>query len=138
MLQPYHSILLFFTTSAMSHIYPEIRHDAVRVLNILLEVFPESIALPWGYTSTAGEMSSAEDNLPAKILECYLALLHIRSGIASNGLRTDMSPAVRVLSHVLEIIAYILTQIDSPDEGSHPVFLSRIHPHINTAGKIVW
>lgn len=78
----------------MSHIYPDIRLDAVRALNIMLDVFPESIALPWWGESSTARQKSSEDDLPNKVLECYLSLLHIRSGIVSNGLRTDMSPAV--------------------------------------------
>lgn len=79
----------------MSHIYPDIRMDAVRALNIMLETFPESIALPWWGEASNSRQNNNEDDLPTKVLECYLSLLHIRSGIASNGLRTDMSPAVR-------------------------------------------
>ena len=79
----------------MSHIYPEIRMDAVRALNIMLDTFPESIALSWSGELSASRQANNEDDLPTKVLECYLSLLHIRSGITTNGLRTDMSPTVR-------------------------------------------
>lgn len=83
----------------MSHIYPEIRMDAVRALDIMLEVFPESIALPWNGDSSSGRERQNADDLPVKVLECYLSLLHIRSGVTANGLQTDMSPTVRKLPY---------------------------------------
>jgi hypothetical protein len=85
----------------MSHIFPDIRLDAVRALNIFLTVFPESIALPWWNETGMPEQRGGEEDLPNKVLECYLALLHIRSGIASNGLKTDMSPGVSHFDNVI-------------------------------------
>lgn len=68
--------------------------DAVRALDIMLETFPESIALRWNGGPSSNTTQSADD-LPTKVLECYLSLLHIRSGATTNGLQTDMSPTVR-------------------------------------------
>ncbi|KAK9897214.1 hypothetical protein P389DRAFT_194842 [Cystobasidium minutum MCA 4210] len=111
-LQPHHSILLFFATSSMSHIYPDIRLDAVRALNIMLDIFPESIALPWWGEGTSSKSKNSEDDLPNKVLECYLSLIHIRSGVTSNGLRTDMSPASKAL--ILSSLATFLRLSTAP------------------------
>lgn len=95
LLQPQHSILVFFTTSALSHIFPDVRLDAVRMLNLLLDVCPDSVILDWDELYGPSTSASAgEQNHGERVLECYLALLHIRSGVATNGLKTDMSPAV--------------------------------------------
>lgn len=90
MLQPHHSVLVFFTTSALSHIFPEIRLDGVRMLNLLLDNIAGGIVLNWSTEETA----SKEVAHGQRLLEGYLALLHIRSGVATNGLRTDMSSSV--------------------------------------------
>lgn len=97
LLQPYHSILIFFTTSALAHIYPEVRFDAIKVLNLLLDVCSPSLKLDWtseqgSSTAFASSSTSSEQNHSQRVLECYLSLLHVRSGIATNGLRTDMTP----------------------------------------------
>jgi pre-rRNA-processing protein IPI1 len=98
--------LIFFTTSSLSHIYPDVRMDAVRALNLLLDVCPEAMALNWSaggsspVASTSASSGSSEQSHSMRVLECYLALLHVRSGIVTNGLRTDMSPAVGACCHV--------------------------------------
>lgn len=71
--------------------------DAVRVLNLLLDVCRKSMLLDWTRCGEAGPSSGPayqDQSHSQTVLECYLALLHIRSGVATNGLRTDMSPAV--------------------------------------------
>ncbi|KIM34209.1 hypothetical protein M408DRAFT_60449 [Serendipita vermifera MAFF 305830] len=42
-ISPYAPTLLLFTTSAQSHIFPEIRVDAIHILNVLLDVVPAEV-----------------------------------------------------------------------------------------------
>ncbi|KAF8807480.1 hypothetical protein BYT27DRAFT_7165165 [Phlegmacium glaucopus] len=44
---PHSSLLLLFATSAQTHIFPEIRVDAVRFLDIFLECIPEAVTAGW-------------------------------------------------------------------------------------------
>jgi pre-rRNA-processing protein IPI1 len=42
-----HIPIILFTTSAQTHIFPEIRIDAVRFLNLFLELVPDSVVEGW-------------------------------------------------------------------------------------------
>ncbi len=53
-LVPHSHTLLLFTTSAQTHIFPEIRIDAIRFLDILLEAIPQPVAKGWTNGSTHG------------------------------------------------------------------------------------
>ncbi|KAF9270293.1 hypothetical protein L218DRAFT_992927 [Marasmius fiardii PR-910] len=44
---PHASIFLLYTSSAQTHIFPEIRIDAVRFLNLLLDCIPETVVSGW-------------------------------------------------------------------------------------------
>lgn len=44
---PHVPMLILFTTSAQTHIFPEIRIDAVRFLDLFLELVPESVVDGW-------------------------------------------------------------------------------------------
>ena len=63
--------------------------DALRTLNLLLDVMPEDLALPWLANASSGNSSFGE-----RILEHCLSLLHVRSGSTNTGLRTDISTTV--------------------------------------------
>ncbi|KAJ3762833.1 hypothetical protein EV360DRAFT_34799 [Lentinula raphanica] len=62
-LVPHAPLILLFTASAQTHIFPEIRIDAVRFLNIFLEHFPEVIVSGW---------DTANNSLGSRVLEGYL------------------------------------------------------------------
>jgi pre-rRNA-processing protein IPI1 len=65
-LVPHCPILLLFATSAQTHIFPEIRLDAIRFLDIFLEHIPHAVVDGWdGDSSDHG----------ARILEGYLGFL---------------------------------------------------------------
>ena len=61
-------ILLLFIVSAQTHIFPEIRIDAVRFLDLLLDAVPESVACGWN-ESGPGHGKRA--------LEGYLGILSV-------------------------------------------------------------
>ncbi|KAK7058896.1 rRNA processing protein [Paramarasmius palmivorus] len=64
---PHSSHLLLYTTSAQTHIFPEIRVDAVRFLNLFLEHIPEVVVSGWdSYTNSHG----------SRILAGYLGILN--------------------------------------------------------------
>ncbi|KAJ7169975.1 hypothetical protein C8R46DRAFT_219616 [Mycena filopes] len=65
-LVPHATALLLFTTSAQTHIFPEIRVDAIRFLNIYLEYIP--VASVAGWNQTGNENGS-------RVLEGYLGIL---------------------------------------------------------------
>ncbi|KAG6829395.1 hypothetical protein H0H92_004663 [Tricholoma furcatifolium] len=64
---PHSSLLLLFTTSAQTHIFPEIRIDAIRYLNLFLEHIPQAVISGWN-----------EDNNGhgSRVLEGYLGILN--------------------------------------------------------------
>ncbi|KAF9452699.1 hypothetical protein P691DRAFT_180962 [Macrolepiota fuliginosa MF-IS2] len=64
---PHASTLLLFTTSAQTHIFPEIRIDAVRFLTLFLEQIPESLVDGWNVTGPSHGR---------RILEGYLGNLN--------------------------------------------------------------
>lgn len=63
---PHVPLLILFTTSAQTHIYPEIRIDAVRFLDLFLEIVPESVVDGW----TQGNSGHGK-----RVLEGYLGIL---------------------------------------------------------------
>ncbi|KAF5377588.1 hypothetical protein D9615_005333 [Tricholomella constricta] len=66
-LMPHSPLLLLFTTSAQTHIFPEIRIDAIRFLDLFLEHIPQAVITGWN-----------EDNNGhgTRILEGYLGVLN--------------------------------------------------------------
>ena len=71
-LQPHAHTLLLFTTSALSHIFPEIRVDASRVLNHLLGHFSTMVVKGWDSDNFVSRHSGSG----LRILHALLALLH--------------------------------------------------------------
>ncbi|KAH7931044.1 hypothetical protein BV22DRAFT_1124442 [Leucogyrophana mollusca] len=63
---PHIPLLLLFTTSAQTHIFPEIRIDAVRFLDIFLELAPDVVVTGW----TEGNTGHGK-----RVLEGYLGIL---------------------------------------------------------------
>ncbi|KDR85071.1 hypothetical protein GALMADRAFT_233681 [Galerina marginata CBS 339.88] len=64
---PHAPLLLLFTTSAQTHIFAEIRIDAVRFLDVLLDCIPESVIAGWC------EMT---DGHGSRVLGGYLGILN--------------------------------------------------------------
>ncbi|KIJ68364.1 hypothetical protein HYDPIDRAFT_36848 [Hydnomerulius pinastri MD-312] len=63
---PHIPLLLLFTTSAQTHIFPEIRIDAVRFLDLFLDIVPESVVVGW---------NEANSGHGKRVLEGYLGIL---------------------------------------------------------------
>ncbi|TFK30516.1 hypothetical protein FA15DRAFT_579745 [Coprinopsis marcescibilis] len=84
---PHSHILLLYTTSAQTHIFPEIRIDAVRFLDILLEKIPD--ALVDGLRSGNGHGQ--------RILEGYLGLLSAGTKFATSTASVTLTPASKLV-----------------------------------------
>ena len=60
-------MLLLFTTSAQTHIFPEVRIDAVRLLDIFLEYVPQLVISGWREDGKGNG---------SRVLEGYLGILN--------------------------------------------------------------
>jgi len=60
-------MLLLHTTSALSHIYPEIRVDAIKFMDIVMGAAPQVF-----------------QNAPSRILDGYLSLLSLKGKAGGN------------------------------------------------------
>ncbi|KAJ7706080.1 hypothetical protein B0H17DRAFT_973090 [Mycena rosella] len=65
-LVPHATAMLLFTTSAQTHIFPEIRVDAIRFLNLFLEYIPAATVAGWNQNGTENG---------SRVLEGYLGIL---------------------------------------------------------------
>lgn len=63
---PHCTLLVLFTTSAQTHIFPEIRIDAIRILDILLGCVPESVTAGW---------NDRNERHGSRVLSGYLGIL---------------------------------------------------------------
>ncbi|OBZ80001.1 Testis-expressed sequence 10 protein [Grifola frondosa] len=75
-LVPHSPVLLLFTTSAQTHIFPEIRIDAVRFLDLFLEVIPSVVVEGW----TQGSSGHGQ-----RVLEGYLGILNAGTTFGESG-----------------------------------------------------
>ena len=71
---------MLFIASALSHIFPEIRIDAIRLLDLFLEFIPEEVVD--GLTVPNG--ARGESGHGKKILDGYLGLLNIGTKFSEN------------------------------------------------------
>ncbi|TFK57197.1 hypothetical protein OE88DRAFT_1619628 [Heliocybe sulcata] len=79
-LGPHASHLLLFTTSAQTHIFPEIRVDAVRFLDIFLDVMPDYIVKGWD-ESRADSVASHG----SRVLDGYMGILNAGTKFGQDG-----------------------------------------------------
>ena len=73
---PHAQLLLLYTTSAQTHIFPEIRVDAIRFLDLCLEVIPEVVVEGW---------SSEPTGHGRRIVEGYLGVLNAGTAYNDSG-----------------------------------------------------
>ncbi|WAR53669.1 hypothetical protein PtB15_3B177 [Puccinia triticina] len=99
LLKPFCSIIIFFASSALSHIFADIRVDAIYIIDILLEVAPDCIVAGWPRDKRVDLQLNGSDtqstNLPQqpglRLLQLYLSLLSIGSDSATPGLSSTSS-----------------------------------------------
>lgn len=119
LLGTFQNTLLLFTTSALSHIYPEVRLDAVKILDVCLNVLPHAATTGWENavhkmasavssasnrnrttsSDTVGPSSATHQPHGERIMNCYLNLLGItqRSSSAASITATDLASASKLL-----------------------------------------
>ncbi|KAJ7070943.1 hypothetical protein C8F01DRAFT_1046689 [Mycena amicta] len=83
---PHATTLLLFTTSAQTHIFPEIRVDAIRFLNVYLEYMPAATVVGWDRESATGN----------QVLQGYLGILNAGTtfGDAEGPMKATSSASV--------------------------------------------
>ncbi|EKM61169.1 uncharacterized protein PHACADRAFT_247608 [Phanerochaete carnosa HHB-10118-sp] len=112
-LVPHASMLLLFTTSAQTHIFPEIRLDATRFLDLFLELFPGFVIEGW-VDGHAGH--------GRRVLEGYLGVLNAGTAYGEGGgpaqatstASVILSPASKLV--VLSSLASFLSRAMSPKD----------------------
>ncbi|KAG7450434.1 uncharacterized protein BT62DRAFT_1072508 [Guyanagaster necrorhizus] len=72
---PHAPTLLLFTSSAQTHIFPEIRIDAIKILDLLLIYIPEPVISGW---------NQGGDKHGSRVLEGYLGLLNAGTKFGEN------------------------------------------------------
>ncbi|KAI9466113.1 hypothetical protein BJY52DRAFT_1182991 [Lactarius psammicola] len=75
-LAPHSSTLLLFTTSGQTHIFPEIRIDAVRFLDLYLETFPDLVICGW---------RDGKNGHGRRVLDGYLNILNVSTKLGEEG-----------------------------------------------------
>ncbi|KAH9944068.1 uncharacterized protein BXZ73DRAFT_39165 [Epithele typhae] len=90
---PHSAVLLLFTTSAQTHIFPEIRIDAIRFLDVCLEHIPEVV--------TEGWMRMGSSSHGRRVLEGYLGILNAGTIFGEGGADTGPIQATSTASVVL-------------------------------------
>ncbi|KAJ3559764.1 hypothetical protein NM688_g137 [Phlebia brevispora] len=75
-LLPHASVLLLFTTSAQTHIFPEIRIDAIRFLDLLLQHVPTVVVEGWAQNPTGHAR---------RVLDGYLGILNAGTAFGEEG-----------------------------------------------------
>nr|GAT43229.1 predicted protein [Mycena chlorophos] len=114
-LAPHSTTLLLFTTSAQTHIFPEIRVDAVRLLNIYLEYIPAAIVAGWDRESATGH----------QVLQGYLGILNAGTsfGDAEGPMKATSTASVVLTAAsklvVLQSLSRFLRHATSSSVNSH-------------------
>ncbi|KAF7339386.1 Testis-expressed sequence 10 protein [Mycena sanguinolenta] len=91
-LVPHATAFLLFTTSAQTHIFPEIRVDAIRFLNLYLEYIPAAVVAGWN--------QSGSDN-GSRVLEGYLGILSAGTKFGETDGPMKATSTASVVAHSL-------------------------------------
>ncbi|KAI0830683.1 hypothetical protein BC628DRAFT_1313137 [Trametes gibbosa] len=114
---PHSPVLLLFTTSAQTHIFPEIRIDAIRFLDIFLDHIPDVVTEGW---ARQGGGSHGR-----RVLEGYLGILNAGTSFGDGGdtgpiqatstASVVLSPASKlvVLKSLATFLGYAVTAIST-------------------------
>ncbi|TDL28320.1 hypothetical protein BD410DRAFT_780804 [Rickenella mellea] len=118
-------LLLLFTTSAQTHIFPEIRIDAVRFIDILIDVIPDQAVAGW---SQARESRTCHGN---RVLDGYLGLLNAGSRYGEEDVTVPAMSANLTLSMASKAIVFksmsrFLRRVASPTLAESSTSLNHI------------
>ncbi|KAH7911965.1 hypothetical protein BJ138DRAFT_1005493 [Hygrophoropsis aurantiaca] len=93
---PHVPLLLLFTTSAQTHIFPDIRIDAIRFLDLFLEIVPDTVVEGWMDGTGHGK----------RVLEGYIGVLNAGTKFGgAEGAAQATSTASVVLSPQSKLVA---------------------------------
>jgi pre-rRNA-processing protein IPI1 len=92
-IRPHCPLLLLFTTSAQTHIFPEIRIDAIRFLDLFLDIIPETVVVGW--TESGGTQGHSHGG---RVLQGYLGILNAGTTYGEGGGRSKRQPPCAVLT----------------------------------------
>lgn len=87
---PHSPVLLLFTTSAQTHIFPEIRIDAIRFLDLFLEHIPDIVTEGWAHST---------ESHGRRVLEGYLGVLNAGTTFGEGGGAFPVRGSVMDLTH---------------------------------------
>ncbi|KAG0145987.1 hypothetical protein CROQUDRAFT_93172 [Cronartium quercuum f. sp. fusiforme G11] len=105
LLRPFCSTIIFFSSSALAHIFAEIRVDAVQIINLLLDLTPSTVVNGWWTESTSSikpdASSSSSGQHGKRLLQLYLSMLSIGPDAATSGLSSTSSNQLSETSKLL-------------------------------------
>ncbi|KAH9063528.1 hypothetical protein EDB87DRAFT_1673571 [Lactarius vividus] len=84
-LAPHSSTLLLFTTSGQTHIFPEIRIDAIRFLDLYLETFPDLVVCGW---------RDGMNGHGRRVLNGYLSILNVSTKLGEEEDVSSSPPSI--------------------------------------------
>ncbi|KAJ6610092.1 hypothetical protein B0H10DRAFT_2166190 [Mycena sp. CBHHK59/15] len=124
---PHATTLLLFTTSAQTHIFPEIRVDAIRFLNLFLEYIPAETVAGWNQGDTGNG---------SRVLEGYLGILSAGTKFgetdgpmkATSTASVVLTPASKlvVLQSLSSFLRYAVSSPSTSRDRSTPLSASPI------------
>lgn len=110
-LSPHLPLLLLQTSSALSHIFPDIRLDACRLVHLLLAHVPSHVTGSWPHASS----SSAGTAGGATILEGLRLAIGLGGDKGTNAQIGRLSPAAKLVT-LKAMLAFIKASLRDGDE----------------------
>lgn len=128
-LKPFYPSILFFASSALSHIFAEIRVDAVQIVNLLLGLSPETVVSGWWTDGSCTTQSHLGTSAPSKVngrhgrrlLQLYMSMLSIGADPSTCGLSSTSS------SQLTEAVTCVLYLNDISAFHSHLLMRATLH-----------
>ncbi|KAH8835220.1 hypothetical protein DL96DRAFT_1729748 [Flagelloscypha sp. PMI_526] len=137
-LQPYAPTLLLFATAAQTHIFPEIRVESLRFIDLFLEYMPSSVTQGW---------DTAPNSHGSRIADGYLSMLNAGTRFdrkkdgtpeATSNASVVISPASRLVIYE-SLAAFLSCALESTDGlGSSNAQLDLWYMAPNFSNKIAF
>ncbi|KAL7417489.1 hypothetical protein BDY24DRAFT_375058 [Mrakia frigida] len=117
-LTPHLPLLLLHTSSALCHIFPEIRIDAVKILGVIMTVCPKECVDGWGVEGGRG--------MGVRVGEGLMGVLGLGGGPSSSSQNTSSSSTLRPAAKliILRTLSHFLSTSLSPTITSPTWFLA--------------
>lgn len=123
LLTPFCSAIVFFASSALAHIFAEIRVDAVQIVDLLLQISPSTVIGGWWSDATSPTNSSsakAQGQHGRRLLQLYLSMLSIGPDAATSGVASTSSNRLTDTSKLMVLkslsrFIHAATRLDASD-----------------------